>query len=143
MNSEETRAAQIFRAHHGFVKGLAFKHAPWPGFANDIAQQVFGEFAQKETPWDLDSDVKPLLQRLPKTGPLFPKLRPMQAGHRATEFKRACRRAGITGVTLHSERHARQNGPSRLATRNGSRWRRWGTTARRSIGRILEWPSNL
>jgi len=61
MNSEETRAAQVFLAHHGFVKGLALRHAPWPGLANDIIQQVFLEFARKERQWNLDSDVKPLL----------------------------------------------------------------------------------
>lgn len=30
----------------------------------------------------------------------------MCAAHRATEFKRACRRVGVTGVTLHSYRYA-------------------------------------
>jgi integrase len=30
----------------------------------------------------------------------------LSAGHRATEFARACRREGITGVTLHSYRYA-------------------------------------
>ena len=61
MNSKETRAAQVFLAHYGFVKGLALKHAPWPGLAHDIVQQVFLEFARKEQQWNLDSDVKPLL----------------------------------------------------------------------------------
>jgi RNA polymerase sigma-70 factor, ECF subfamily len=61
MNSENTRAGQVFLAHHGFVKGLALKHAPWPGLANDIIQQVFLEFARKEEQWNLDADVKPLL----------------------------------------------------------------------------------
>lgn len=48
-------------AHHGFVKGLALKFAPWPGLADDIVQQVFLEFVRKEERWDLDADVKPLL----------------------------------------------------------------------------------
>jgi RNA polymerase sigma-70 factor (ECF subfamily) len=61
MNSEETRAAQLFLAHHGFVRGLALKHAPWPGLADDIIQQVFLEFARKEKQWNLEADVKPLL----------------------------------------------------------------------------------
>jgi RNA polymerase sigma-70 factor (ECF subfamily) len=61
MNPRESLAAQLFLANHGFVKGLALKHAPWPGLADDIVQQVFLEFAAKEKQWDLDSDVKPLL----------------------------------------------------------------------------------
>ena len=43
---------------------------------------------------------------LPRTGPLFPKLLPMREAHRATEFKRCCRRLKITGITLHSYRYA-------------------------------------
>jgi integrase len=47
-----------------------------------------------------------ILQSLPRFGPLFPSLLPMRAAHRATEFKRVCRRTGIKGVTLHSYRYA-------------------------------------
>lgn len=47
-----------------------------------------------------------ILRGLPTFGPLFPALLPMRAAHRATEFRRVCRRAGITGVTLHSYRYA-------------------------------------
>ena len=61
MESSETRAAQLFLAHHGFVKGLALRFAPWPGLAEDIVQQVFLEFMAKQSQWDLDRDVRPLL----------------------------------------------------------------------------------
>jgi RNA polymerase sigma factor (sigma-70 family) len=61
MESQETRVAQVFLAHHGFVKGLALKHAPWPGLADDILQQVFVEFMAKAGRWDLETDLKPLL----------------------------------------------------------------------------------
>jgi integrase len=37
---------------------------------------------------------------------LFPTFSPVRETHRATEFKRACRRAGISGVTLHCYRYA-------------------------------------
>jgi len=37
---------------------------------------------------------------------LFPKLKPMSEAHRATEFRRACRRLKISGITLHSYRYA-------------------------------------
>jgi integrase len=43
---------------------------------------------------------------LPRTGPLFPKLKPMREAHRATEFRRVCRRLMITGITLHSYRYS-------------------------------------
>lgn len=47
MNIAETHAAQVFLAHHDFVKGVALKYAPWPGLMEDITQQVFLEFMAK------------------------------------------------------------------------------------------------
>lgn len=47
-----------------------------------------------------------ILQSLPKTGPLFPYLRTVRAGDRATEFKQRCDGLGIKGITLHSYRYA-------------------------------------
>lgn len=54
----------------------------------------------------LDSAVEGILRTLPASGPLFPKFRNLNTGHRATEFKRSCRRAAVAGVTLHSYRYA-------------------------------------
>jgi integrase len=51
-------------------------------------------------------ELESILRTLPKTGPLFPKLKPMREAHRATEFARACRRLMIKGITLHSYRYA-------------------------------------
>jgi integrase len=50
--------------------------------------------------------VEAILRRLPAAGPLFPYLRTVRAGDRATEFKQRCRGLGIEGVTLHSYRYA-------------------------------------
>lgn len=61
MNTSDTRAAQLFLAHYDFVKGVALKYAPWPGLMEDIAQQVFLEFMGKESRWDLEKDLRPLL----------------------------------------------------------------------------------
>lgn len=61
MNAEDTQAAQAFLAHHEFVKAMALKYAPWPGLMEDITQQVFLEFMNKEHRWDLSKDVRPLL----------------------------------------------------------------------------------
>ena len=61
MNPQETSAAQVFLSHHDFVKGVALKYAPWPGLMEDITQQVFLEFMNKESRWDLSHDARPLL----------------------------------------------------------------------------------
>jgi integrase len=50
--------------------------------------------------------VETLLTLLPAKGPLFPAFRLLNAAHRATEFRRQCRRIGVSGVTLHSYRYA-------------------------------------
>ena len=59
-----------------------------------VAMIHFGEEAEK------------ILQSLPRVGCLFPKFKNIGAGHRSTEFLRVCRRAKISGVTLHSYRYA-------------------------------------
>jgi len=51
-------------------------------------------------------ELERILLTLPRTGPLFPNLQPMREAHRATEFRRACRRLEISGITLHSYRYA-------------------------------------
>ena len=53
-----------------------------------------------------DEETAALLKALPKSGPLFPYLRTVRAGERATEFKQRCEGLGIKGVTLHSYRYA-------------------------------------
>ena len=47
-----------------------------------------------------------LLEELPKSGPLFPKITKETAGARSAEFCRRCRIAKITGISLHSYRYA-------------------------------------
>ncbi len=51
-------------------------------------------------------ELERVLLALPRTGPLFPNLKPMREAHRATEFSRCCRRLKISGITLHSYRYA-------------------------------------
>jgi integrase len=51
------------------------------------------------------NEVAELLSRRPKSGPLFPYLRTVRAGDRATEFKQRCDGLGIKGVSLHSYRY--------------------------------------
>jgi len=51
-------------------------------------------------------EVEAVLRTLPATGAFFPKLRKLNSGHRATEFTRVCRRAGVHGVTREGLGHA-------------------------------------
>ncbi len=46
------------------------------------------------------------LKKLPKTGPLFPKLQAVSEKRRADYFRKRCLTLGISGVTLHSYRYA-------------------------------------
>ena len=62
--------------------------------SRSIAMIHFGEEAEK------------ILRGLPQQGPLFPEFKAIGAGHRATEFKRICGRANVSGVSLHSYRYA-------------------------------------
>ena len=67
-------------------------------------------FARKKTGtvaiMRFDEGVAEILRDLPFEGPLFPYLRTVRAGDRATEFHQRCVGLGIKGVTLHSYRYA-------------------------------------
>ena len=51
------------------------------------------------------SRLEALLKQLPSAGPLFPRLRLLTEGQRASHFGKVCLREKITGVTLHSYRY--------------------------------------
>jgi integrase len=53
-----------------------------------------------------DDAIARVLHSLPPDRPLFPYLRTVRAGDRATEFKQRCEGLKIKGVTLHSYRYA-------------------------------------
>jgi integrase len=52
------------------------------------------------------SKCEQILRGLPQSGPLFPYLRSVRSGDRATEFKQRCVGLGIKGVSMHSYRYA-------------------------------------
>jgi len=52
------------------------------------------------------AELAEVIKKLPSEGPLFPYLRSVRPGDRATEFKQRCVGLGIEGVTLHSYRYA-------------------------------------
>jgi len=51
-------------------------------------------------------ELEKLLRTLPSDGHVFPYLRTVRAGDRATEFRQRCHGLGIAGVTLHSYRYS-------------------------------------
>jgi integrase len=51
-------------------------------------------------------EVAAILQRRPQSGPLFPYLRTVRPGDRATEFKQRCTGLKIKGISLHSYRYS-------------------------------------
>ena len=51
-------------------------------------------------------NVERLLDQLPQTGPLFPRLAKMHEKRRAQEFRERCIVVGIKGISLHSYRYA-------------------------------------
>jgi integrase len=67
-------------------------------------------FARKKTGsialMRFDEETGAILRSLPTEGPLFPYLRTVRAGDRATEFKQRCDGLNIKGVSLHSYRYA-------------------------------------
>lgn len=54
----------------------------------------------------LGSEAMKLLETLPKSGPLFPRLAELSAAERSSWFRHKLRKLKITGVSLHSYRYA-------------------------------------
>ena len=74
----------------------------WEHHVISYARRKTGSIAMMR----LDKNMEEILRDLPGSGPLFPYLRTVRAGDRATEFKQRCTGLGIKGVTLHSYRYA-------------------------------------
>ena len=86
----------------GDIAGLTAESVDWKSQVVGFARRKTGTISMIH----FGDDVATVLRTLPNEGLLFPKIAKMQAGHRATEFARARRRAGIKGVSLHSYRYA-------------------------------------
>lgn len=67
MPSDVAKAAQMFLAHAGFVRGLALRHAPYPGLADDVVQQTLVEFLARASERNLEDDIRPLLAVMTRT----------------------------------------------------------------------------
>lgn len=66
METNQQKASRLFLFQHHFVLGLAYHFAPFPELADDIANDVFMEFIENVSRWDLDSDIRPILVHLTK-----------------------------------------------------------------------------
>ena len=75
----------------------------------DWSQRVISYQRKKTGEYALvrfDAVVERILRGRPAEGPLFPYLRTVRSGDRATEFMQRTRALGIQGVSLHSYRYA-------------------------------------
>jgi integrase len=90
----QTDAANLSAENIDWNNGILIYHRKKLGPHSEPARLTIGR------------KLKALLQSLPSSGDLFPNIKRTPANHRSAEFRRRCRVAGITGVSLHSYRHA-------------------------------------
>src|SRR5437773_7591863 len=90
----QTDAANLRIENIDWTNGILVYHRKKLGPQSEPARLTIGRKLQAQ------------LQSLPRSGDLFPSIKTTSANHRSAEFGRRCRVAGITGVSLHSYRHA-------------------------------------
>jgi integrase len=81
---------------------LEAENIDWEANAISFARKKTGSIAIMR----FDDEVAELFRSLPSSGPLFPYLKTVRAGDRATEFHQRCVGLNIKGVSLHSYRYA-------------------------------------
>jgi integrase len=92
----ETGAAQ------GDAANLRAEDIEWSSRTITYFRRKTGSRAQ----FSISKALEKVLQQLPTTGVLFPKLSQFSANERAIRFSYRCQRAKVSGVTLHSYRYA-------------------------------------
>jgi integrase len=95
----ETGAAQTDAAN------LAAEDIDWRNGVLVYRRKKLGPFSDP-CRLTIGNRLRRLLNALPLTGDLFPNIKRTSANQRSAEFRRRCRIAGITGISLHSYRHA-------------------------------------
>jgi integrase len=105
-NNPERRAFYKLAWHLGAsqsdLANLNAEDVDWENHVISYARRKTGSIAIMR----FDEDMAQILKDLPGNGSLFPYLRSVRAGDRATEFKQRCTGLGIKGVSLHSYRYA-------------------------------------
>jgi integrase-like protein len=105
LNSERKAFYQLawhLGAAQSDIAFLEAENIDWEHSVISFARKKTGSIALMR----FDEEMAELLRSLPDSGPLFPYLRTVRAGDRATEFHQRCVGLKIKGVTLHSYRYA-------------------------------------
>ena len=106
-NNPERKAFYKLAWHLGASQSdLAFLEAENVDWENHVISYMRVERPATVAIMRFDEDMAEILRDLPGSGPLFPYLRTVRAGDRATEFHQRCTGLGIKGVSLHSYRYA-------------------------------------
>lgn len=84
------------------IANLTAEDVDWDAQVIAFARKKNGSIAIMR----FDDEVAAILRTLPSSGSLFPYLKSVRSGDRATEFKQRCDGLNIKGVTLHSYRYA-------------------------------------
>jgi integrase len=95
----ETGAAQTDAAN------LTTENIDWTNGILVYQRKKLGPFSEP-CRLTIGKKLRALLKLLPSSGDLFPTITRTSANHRSAEFRRRCRLAGISGVSLHSYRHS-------------------------------------
>jgi integrase len=95
----ETGAAQTDAAN------LTSVEIDWRIGILSYRRQKLGPFSQPAR-LTIGKKLREILLSLPEKGDLFPAIKRSCANARAAEFRRRCRIAGVSGVSLHSYRHS-------------------------------------
>ena len=90
----QTDAANLTAEAIDWRNGLLIYHRKKLGPLSEPARLTIG------------NKLRTLLISLPHSGDLFPNIKRSSANHRSAEFRRRCRIAAVTGVSLHSYRHS-------------------------------------
>src|SRR5437773_622575 len=95
----ETGAAQTDAAN------LTVENIDWTSGILAYHRKKLGPFSEPAR-LTIGRKLKALLLSAPSSGDLFPNIKRTSANHRAAEFSRSCRVAGISDVSLHSYRRS-------------------------------------
>ena len=95
----DTGAAQTDAAN------LTAEHIDWRNGVLLYRRKKLGPFSEP-CRLTMGNKLRALVNVLPASGDLFPNIQRTSPNHRSAEFHRRCRIARITGISLHSYRHA-------------------------------------
>jgi len=87
------------------IANLTAENINWTTQRLYYSRQKLAHRGQGQAALAIGPRLKAVLQQLPSTGPLFPRLRLLGENKRASHFFKVCQRAKISGVTLHSYRY--------------------------------------